>query len=334
MTRCALPASLARRWVLACLAAGACAGSSPAAQAAEINLCIVGKDNWLFSAFDDIRRSTPATVAKVVQTISAAAGILHDAKIGVALSFLPAKARVYREFLPDDLGFTPEADARYRTALDALRPSGAVLFDGAAFFAAVRRTQPSTDLYFRADSHWVAVGAAAMAAEMARHITLARILPSSNRPGMALSAPKPVVQEHNDLAALLPLADQARYPFQTYYAREPVAANAQAALLDDDVADTVVIGSSFMQPAYGYAATLSSELGRPVDLVWKVHQFSPYWTLLNYFRSPAFKARPRLIVWNFQEADMETPSDVAGAWGSTAMPPSEFLASLRRLAAA
>ena len=210
MTTRAFPPFLPRRRMLAALAVGALGGLPPPARSAEASLCIVGRDNWLFSPFDNIRRSTPATVAKVVQTISAAAGILHDAKIGVALSFLPSKARVYREFLPDDLRFTPEADGRYRTALDALRPSGAVLFDGVAFFAAVRRTQPATDLYFRADSHWVAVGAAAMAAEMARQVTLAGILPPSSKPGMALSDPRPVVQEHNDLAALLPLADQAR----------------------------------------------------------------------------------------------------------------------------
>ena len=91
-----------------------------------------------------------------------------------------------------------------------------------------------------------------------------------------------------------------------------------------------MVGNSFMQPAYGYAAVLSQALDRPVGLSWKVHQFSPYWMLLNTLRSDLYKTRrPRLMVWNFEEPDLETPSSTAGAWGQTAMPPETFLTGLR-----
>jgi alginate O-acetyltransferase complex protein AlgJ len=324
---------LPRRTMLAGLGAGALLAAARPARSAVVNLCVVGKNGWLFPMWDDLRNSNPIVIAKVIKTINTAVETFHDGKIIIALSLTPAKSRVYREFLPDDVQMTPASEHRYVSAYDALRKSGAVIFDQAAFFAAVRKVQPDTDLFFKADTHWKAVAAASAAAEMARQITLKQLLPPSTRPGLMLGDPHPVVQERNDLAGLLPASEQAKYPFETYYRREPVAGG-QASLLEDDVSDTVVIGNSFMQPAYGYAATLSSELNRPVDLVWKVHQYSPYWTILSYLRSDAFKKqRPKLIVWNFEESDMETTADNSGAWGPNAMSPTSFLSDLRQLVA-
>ncbi|MEJ1976568.1 MAG: hypothetical protein WDN49_11155 [Acetobacteraceae bacterium] len=294
-------------------------------------MCVVGKDGWLFPVWDEVRRVDFGHLHRVTQTINEAVTTLHAAKIEVAILLIPAKSRVYRAFLPDDFKMSADADRRYGTALADLAHSGAIVSDQAALFDALRKAQPATEFFFKADTHWMTTGSEPSATELAKQIKEKGHLPPSSKPGSTLGAPTSIRQERNDLAALLPPAEQAKYPFERYNLRSPVASSAQAGLLDDDAADVVVIGNSFVQPNYGFAAMLSNQLGRPVALNWKVHQFSPYWLMLNYLRSDAFKRqRPNLIVWNFEEADMETTTDNNGAWGPNAMPPSAFLSDLKR----
>ena len=248
----------------------------------------------------------------------------------MVISFTPAKSRVYREYLPADFKWSPDAEKRYAVALEELRKPGTLVPDQATMFNAAHAQAPAQPLFFKADTHWVAAGAEKAAMLVASSIKEKLHLPPSSKPGTKLGAPTTVTQERNDLAALLPAADQARYPFQSYVVRQPVDAGA-GGLLDDDTADTIVIGNSFMQPIYAFSNVVSEQLNRPVSLLWKVHQFSPYYNMVNFVRSDTFKkARPKLIIWNFAEVDMETPSNNPGAWGQTAMPPATFMTDLRK----
>jgi alginate O-acetyltransferase complex protein AlgJ len=323
--------TISRRGVIAGLAgASLLASSKPAYSAGDV---IVGKDGWLFPIWDVSPFSEPSLILSVTRSINAAVRIFRQSKIEVAITLLPAKSRVYRDFLPDNQKMSPGTAHRYPVAFKSLGESGAILFDHAALFDQLRQSQPEEDLFFKADTHWLPVAAGASAAEMARQIKLAGHLPPSPQPGLQLAPAKPVTQYDNDLADLLPLAARSAYHYESYMVRKPVTAG-PSGLLDEDVSDTVVIGNSFMQPAYGYAAALSSQLDRPVALVWKVHQFSPYWNILSYLRSDGFiKRRPKLIVWTFHEVDAETPFDNPQVWGPTAMAPGDFLAQLRRVLA-
>ena len=83
------------------------------------------------------------------------------------------------------------------------------------------------------------------------------------------------MQEKNDLAELLPQAQQASYPIESYFAPQVQAAQGDSALIAVDAADVVVIGNSYMQPKYGFTDTLSNLLGRPVALDWKIDRLGP-----------------------------------------------------------
>jgi alginate O-acetyltransferase complex protein AlgJ len=321
--------AVTRRLVLAGLAAVPVTGSIRAASFA--NAVVVGKNGWLFPIWDGGNYIDTRVIDTVTKTINTAVDAFRQAKIEVAICLLPAKSRVYADYLPNDRKLSPAVEKRYGEALKALAPSGAINFDQAAFFEALRKAAPNQDLFFKADTHWLPVAAASAAAEMANQIRAKGHLPPSSKPGMALSAPQTTTQPRNDLAALLPASEQASYPYESFLARDPVASGG-AGLLDDDAPDVVVVGNSFMQPAYGYAATLSAELNRPVGLAWRVHQFSPYWNMLDYLKSPAFKQqRPKLIVWTFHEVDINTPVESPDVWGETAMAPANFLSQLHGL---
>ena len=314
------------------LAMAAAIGLMPAATraAVESNLVVIGKDGWLFPIWDEVRHSEPAVVRRVIDTLNQGVALLNAAKIEVAISLTPSKSRVFRDMLPNDVKWTAESDRRYASALDDLRRPGTLVPDQATLFASLRKQVPADSLFFKADTHWTAVGAEQSAKLMAQEIAQKRPLPPSKQPGSHLAPAVTIRQERNDLAAMLPQAEQSNYPFQSYALRKPAEA-AGGALLDDDTADVVVIGNSYMQPVYGYSSVLSEQLGRPVGLFWKVHQMSPYWDMLTYLGSDASKKqRPRLIVWNLEESDLESMSSNPGTWGSTAMAPAAFLSGLQK----
>jgi alginate O-acetyltransferase complex protein AlgJ len=103
-----------------------------------------------------------------------------------------------------------------------------------------------------------------------------------------------------------------------------------AALLEDDSYDTVVVGTSNVQPRFGFQPVLSNQLVRPVGLSWRPNNVGPYFALLEYLRSDSFKRqRPRALVWNHLEQDMVNKTSTS-AWGNGAMPPAEFISQLRR----
>ena len=320
---------LRRRTMLAGLGAGMLPWARRA-DAAIVNMCVIGSDGWLFPAFDEVRRTDLGQVRRTAQTINEAVAALKAAKVEVVISLTPAKSRVYREFLPADFKWSADADKRYGVALEELRRPGTLAPDQAAMFADYHKQHPTELLFFKADTHWVAPAAELDGAFIGSAIKDKINLPPSGKPGTKLAPPSPVTQERNDLAQLLPQPEQSKYPFQSYMVRKPLESGG-GGLLDDDAADVVVMGNSFMQPGYGFASSVSAQLNRPVALVWKVHQFSPYYNMLNFVGSDGFKKqRPKVIVWNFAEADMQTPSNDPGAWGQTAMPPATFLSNLRK----
>ena len=314
----------------AIIAGGAAALMAPAAsgRAAEVNGVVIGRDGWLFAGWESIRRSDPAMIARVADTLGSAIGLMNQAGMAVGLSVTPGKARIYREYLPPDYKWVAEAERRYDLILKLMRHGGTVVPDQASLFTALRRQHPDIDYWFKADTHWTGAGADEAAKLMASELKPTLHLPASSRPGMQLAPPADVLQERNDLASILPPDQRATYPFQHYNLRKPVTAGA---LLDDDTADVLVIGNSYMQPSYGYASVISEQLGRPDLLFWKVHQQSLYFTLLAYLKSDSFKKRrPKLVVWNMAEDDFEVNANNPGAWGQTAMPVPTFLADLKQ----
>lgn len=317
---------LGRRTMLA--GATAALAMPHAASATIVNNCVIGKDGWLFPAWDEIRHTDLGRVHKVATTLNEAVAALKAAKIDVAISLTPSKSRIYREFLPDDYRFSPEAEKRYSASLDELRKGGTVVPDQATALMDAKRQNPGELLFLKADTHWTGPGAQVAAMLVAREIKAKINLPASSAPGAKLGPATTMTQERNDLSALLPSAEQSKYTYQTYPLRKPVTEGA-GGLLADDTADVLVMGNSYMQPIYGFSSVVSEQLNRPVALQWKVHQFSPYYNMLNLVKSDSFKARkPKLIIWDMEESDMETESNNPGAWGSSAMPPATFLSTL------
>jgi len=329
MMRLSMPATSRRTLLAAGLAAAALPVASPA-KAAIVNNAVIGSDGWLYAAWDEVRRADPGKMRQVVNVVHQAMAMMRGAGIQVAVSLTPIKARIYPEFLPADFRTVPDAERRYAMTMQELAKDGTLVPDLATAMASMKKAYPGQLLFLKADTHWTAIGAETCAIELGKAIKAKIQLPPSPRPGVAFDQPALYTYEQNDLAELLPGAQQEAYPPQQYWYR-PVKAAGQNALLEDDSADVVVIGNSYMQPKFGFANILSNTLNRPVGLSWKIHRYGPYRTLLGYLESENFRRqRPKLIVWNFRESDLEFLPDQSGIWGPNVMPVPKFLADVKK----
>ena len=249
----------------------------------------------------------------------------------MALCITPTKARIYQEFLPADFQPNADATARYGVLMEELARSQAFMVDHATQLAALRRTSRDP-LFFKADIHWTPAGGAAAATDLAKLVKDRAGLPAPRRAGTRLGDFISMRYESNDLAGMLPQAQRGRFPYEQFRVRRIVGAPQGVGLIEEDGADSVVVGNSFMQTGFGFPPMFSNQLARPVSLAVQVGRFGPYTTLLNYLKSDLFRnERPNLLVWHFLEGNMEIMPDHSGYWGSSAMPARQFTEELRRL---
>ena len=306
--------------------AGSAALAQPAPQV--VNNVVVGRDGWLFSSFGEPGRGYVQAVDKgVCDVVMEAAKLLKAARIEPVIALIPAKNRLYRQFI-SPAAPPPEFQRRYAFLLAELRRNETLVPDLEASFRRAASERPAEGLYFRSDTHWTPRGAELCAAELARAIRESRRLPASTQAGTRLA--EPVTQTHpiGDLQRLLPVEMRTQFAPEEYRIRLPAQA---AGLLDDAAGDVAAIGSSFLEPRYAYVHALSNQLQRPVQLAWRPNTVGPWMTLIEYLRSPEFRRnRPRLIAWHHLEINMASGPNVSD-WGRNAMPPQAFLGELHQL---
>ena len=320
-------ATIGRRSALA----GAVAAALPLsrARAAIVGNCVVGKDGWLFPLWDRYESPDASVPVQVLNLVTTAVDVLRQHGIETMISFMPTKSRIYFDYLPDGFRIPPAITRRYAAGLEAFNRAGIVAPDLATMFATSRKRDPAAQLYFKTDTHWTSVAATLAATDMAQQIKGKVKLPPSTAPGVTLGPPSVINYGERDLADMLPAKEQDKLPRETYVLRQPVYRPPNA-LLGADAPDIEVVGSSYMHSRFGYSNILSVELNRPVGLDWHIHLFSPYWDLLNFLHSDGFKkARPKVIVWNVHEGDLEFRPDDAPLWSSTVMSATKFLTDLR-----
>ena len=322
------PVSLSRRALLA--APGL---ALPAAQAAAqgASLVQVGRDGWLFPIWDNIERVDLTSLRNALQTLGQAITILRGARIDVVMCLIPSRNRIMRQYLPTSIRVSPDAEKRYSMTLTEVRRVGGLAPDLDAKFRETMTREPTRTLFFKTDTHWTPVGAEIAAVEIARQMRENLRLPPSPRPGIRLGDLQPMNIAGGDLPRLLPAPQRAPYGAEHSLLRTVLPAEGAAALLEDDSYDTVVVGTSNVQPRFGFQPVLSNQLVRPVGLSWRPNNIGPYTALLEYLRSQAFRAaRPKALVWNHLEMDMLNATNNP-SWGANGLSPANYLAELRRL---
>ncbi len=302
------------------------------AKAVEIfHGAVIGKNGWLFLVWDDPRKFSLPRINLVVSILKNVASILKTSNIELVMLFVPSKARLYKTFLPDEFSFSADAEKRYNLGLNAIRQNGLLTPDVGSLFSEMRNAPEPQQLWFKVDTHWEPCASEAAAALVGKEMNEKLHLPPASRPGSRLG--KAVIETHSrsDLASFLPSDVRMSYPDEKFAVHREIMRSGPSALLDEGPTDVVVVGSSYMQPKYNFAPALSSQLNRPVSLSWHVHTVGPYSTLLQYLKSDLFKRdRPKTIVWNFLENDLQIMPDDKAVWLENTIKTDELLDGIKR----
>ncbi len=319
--RAGLTGALAMPWL---------AGGAAAQQASLVE---IGTSGWLFPLWDRLNRVDLASVRSALQMVVETIGILRAGRIQVAILVIPSRKRMMRQYLPAGSQVAPEAAQRFTLTVTETARAGAVVPDLDALFRAQMQRDPAHPLFFKTDTHWTPMGAEVAAVELARMMRAQMQLPPSPRGGTRLGDLRPMQLAAGDLTQHVPPAQRAAYGPEQSLIRQILPPEGAAALIEDDSFDTVVVGTSNVQPRFGFQPVLSNQLVRPVGLFWKPNNLGTYFTLLEYLRSDSFKQqRPRALVWNLLEQDMVNTSSNP-SWGTGAIAPAEFLNQVRRAVA-
>ena len=312
--------------------AGAVAASLTAlpAGAQQPTLVEIGTQGWLFPVWDRLARVDMAALRATLQTMTEAIGVLRAARIQVVICLIPSRKRLMRQYLPAGAQVSAEAAQRYSLTLAECTRAGALVPDLDALFRAQLQQPNAHPIFFKTDTHWTPIGAELAAVEMARQMRAQLQLPASPRPGTRLGDLRPMVLAAGDLTQHVPPAQRGNFGSEQSLLRQILPPEGPAALIEDDSFDTVIVGTSNVQPRFGFQPVLSNQLVRPVGLSWRPNNVGTYAALLEYLRSEAFRRqRPRAMVWNHLEPDMISGTN-SSAWGAAAMPPAEFITQLRR----
>ncbi|TCH96856.1 hypothetical protein EJV46_20015 [Roseococcus sp. SYP-B2431] len=321
--------SVSRRALLAASAAGGLA--APAV--AQSGLVTVGTNGWIFPVWDKIDGLDNTALRETVQVVANAVTALRAGRMDAVICLIPSRKRLLRQFMPAGSRYAAEVERRYSLPLAELRRAGALVPDLDAHFRNVMQREPQRQLFWKTDTHWTPVGAEVAAIETARQMREQLGMPPSPRPGTRLGDLRPMTLAAGDLARYAS-TQRGVYGPEESWIRQILGAEGPAALLADDASDVTVVGTSNVQPRFGFVPVLSNQVLRPVGLFWKPNSVGPYFALLEYLKSEDFRRnRPRALVWNLLEPDMVTSTNNA-AWGQAAMTSANFIAEIRRLVAA
>lgn len=304
---------MARRAILRVgfLAAVLCTGSLPAlAQSAAV---IEGKDAWLFPGWESLDKVDTVGITKSVDLIAFANKELEKKKIGLVVAVAPMKAPFHQDKLSEGTVLSKDFLGRYEMIQKAIAGAGVQTADLAA---AMQKLPADQGAFFRADYHWTGWAAEISAQAVASVIKAKWTLKGKAGDGVKLGE---WVKERRfgDLAANFMTPEQRKEVGREIFTvrRDTDAASAGGGLLDDRLAPVQVIGNSFVQPYLGFPQALSNALDRRVAVTWNPGDTGPWATLLQYLESDDFKSRPaQVIVWQFNEGQMQQAPDAEGKW--------------------
>jgi alginate O-acetyltransferase complex protein AlgJ len=271
---------------------------------------VIGAGDWLytdeeFNVADDARATFRANFAQ----IAAVRATLKAAGVALVAALVPAKARIYSEFLVDRKPAEPHVEL-YDALLARLTAEGIPTADLRTPLTAGKQQRQT---YFRTDTHWTPWGARLAATEVARVTRVSGLAPdddSDYETRIERSA-----AHRGDLCNFLPLApyftrllpareriDIARTDItrgQGTHKSSPAAADLFG---DSDLPKIVLVGTSYSaNPLWNFAGYLKEALRADLASYARAGA-GPFKPMLAYLNSADFREhRPRLVIWEIPE---------------------------------
>lgn len=275
---------------------------------------VLGRDQWLFS--DEEFKPTAGAEQLMQENLALIRGVrdtLQQHGSQLVLAIVPAKARVYTEYLGkerpaslhDDLYNQFHAQARQANvfAPDLMAP--------------MEQAKARGQVFLRTDTHWTPMGAEVAAQALAEAVSRQSLL--NGDPQAFITEAGNTAPYKGDLTNFLPLDPlfsnllPAPDNLQKRTTR-PVDAEGDAydALFADKQIPVALVGTSYSaNPHWNFLGALQQALRSDVAN-YAEDGHGPLLPMLKYLQSDAFKnAAPQVVVWEFPERYLPMKNDLS-----------------------
>src|SRR3990167_6046857 len=273
---------------------------------------VIGQHDWLYSAeeFNPVadgrqhQRDNLALIRGVREQLA-------QRNVRLLLAIVPAKARLYPEYLGDQR-ISSQREDLYRRFHRALRRADIAAPD---LLASLQAEKSRGQLFLRTDTHWTPLGADLVARQLSE--TVNRSLALNGEPQAFVTEATKQQPLLGALPSLLPLAplferllpepDQ----LQQYQTRAADQAGGADALFADSDIPVALVGTSYSaNPNWNFAGALRQHLQRDLSNHAEDGQ-GPIVPMLKYLQSDEFADAPlQLLIWEFPERYLPMASDL------------------------
>ncbi|MBH3427941.1 alginate O-acetyltransferase [Pseudomonas alkylphenolica] len=275
---------------------------------------VLGREQWLFSdeEFKPVANSDQYEQENLA-LIRGVRDTLQQRGVQLVLAIVPAKARLYSEYLGEQ---TPASlhDDLYNEFHAQARQAGVFAPDLLAPLTTAKTRGP---VFLRTDTHWTPMGAEVVAQHLAEAVNRQDLL--SGEPQLFVTEQQAAAPYKGDLTNFLPLDplfSNLLPPPDTLQQRStrPAAANADSgdALFADTEIPVALVGTSYSANSHwNFLGALQQALRSDV-VNYAEDGHGPLLPMLKYLQSDAFKASaPQVLIWEFPERYLPMKSDLS-----------------------
>lgn len=276
---------------------------------------VLGREQWLFS--DEEFKPTAGADQLMQDNLALIRGVrdnLQRQGVHLVLAIIPAKARIYSEFLGEEQPASLHGDL-YNQFHAQARQANVFAPD---LQAPMEQAKARGQVFLRTDTHWTPLGAEVAAQTVAEAVSRQKLLqaePQAYVTDAGSSAPY-----KGDLTNFLPLdplfSELLPAPDNLQKrTTHPAAGNADSgdALFADSQIPVALVGTSYSaNPHWNFLGALQQALHSDVAN-YAEDGHGPLLPMLKYLQSDAFKdAPPQVVVWEFPERYLPMKNDLSG----------------------
>ncbi|MBC3418961.1 alginate O-acetyltransferase [Pseudomonas wayambapalatensis] len=275
---------------------------------------VLGRDQWLFS--DEEFNPTANADHLMQDNLALIRGVrdtLQRQNIQLVLAILPAKARVYDEYLGKQAPASLHADLFNQFHAQA-RQANVFAPD---LLAPLEQAKARGQVFLRTDTHWTPMGAEVVAQAIAEGVKRQQLL--ETEPQAYITEAGKTAPYKGDLTNFLPLDplfNNLLPPPDNLQQRttRPAQSEGQGddALFADSAIPVALVGTSYSaNPHWNFLGALQQALHSDVAN-YAEDGHGPLLPMLKYLQSDAFKnAPPQVVVWEFPERYLPMKNDLS-----------------------
>ena len=276
---------------------------------------VLGREQWLFS--DEEFKPAVHAEASEAENLALLRGVrdtLREKGVELVLAIVPAKARVYPEYIGEQAPASLHDDL-YNAFHAQARQANIFAPD---LFGPLQAAKSRGQVFLRTDSHWTPMGAEVAARQLADAVARQTLL--SGEPQTFITEKTGEKEHKGDLTNFLPLdplfSNLMPAPDQLQQRRTRPAQDAgegDAALFGDKQIPVALVGTSYSaNPNWNFLGALQQALHSDV-VNYAEDGHGPILPMLKYLQSDEFKNNPpQLLVWEFPERYLPIKNDLSG----------------------